>query len=57
MDARIGTLVKEGKTIYYAFIAGKEYQNADLSAVEFNLNLLDRQNKAEAIGAPLAAIN
>lgn len=43
LDPRIGILCREGKTIYYAYLAGRYFEHADLGAVTFQLDVADRQ--------------
>jgi hypothetical protein len=43
MDKRIGQLIRNGKTIYYAVLNGRTFEHEDIQAVEFQLQVADRQ--------------
>lgn len=56
MDARIGQVVREGKTIYYAFIGGRELSNLVESDNEQDIeDLLDGKTPAAKPVAPKQA--
>jgi hypothetical protein len=48
MDSRIGQLIRDGQTIYYAVLQGRTFEHADIKAVEFQLEVADHQLQAEA---------
>lgn len=55
LDPRIGTLMRDGKTVYYATVDGQYMEHEDLSAIESELRLREIGSAAEVPAAPSAS--